>query len=289
MDLYQQLHPFWTFKITVELYKQYSIWRFNTTGVGGSTIANDISGINSLLTDFGVGINLHNYVSLPLIRIRRGIDAYRHKMRLDNKVVRRALINKILDPMLKLIPQDSLFNKHVSAALAVAKAAGLRASNYCWTKKNYHIRIKHVRFVPGIGNPTKVVLTLPYSKTNQPNRYKTELRTIKPRSDGGPCAVMMLKEVCRGRMGRFSEPVFLQSPGLAINYKQVSDVLTALCVYFGLDRRYYTPHALRIGAATDAHMKGVSLFRIMVDYNWKSRKVAMGYIRVDNEDLEKFE
>ena len=68
---------------------------YNTTGVGGSTIGNDISGINSLLTDFGVGINLHNHVTLPLIRIRKGIDAYRHKMKLDNKVVRRALINKI--------------------------------------------------------------------------------------------------------------------------------------------------------------------------------------------------
>ena len=167
LDLYRQITPGWKFKITIALYKKYAIWRFNTTGVGGATIANDISGVNSLLTDFGVGINLHNFVTEPLIRIRRGIDAVRHKFHGHRKVVRRALVNKILDAMLPIIPTNTLFGNHIRAALSIAKAAGLRASNYCWSNKNYHIKMKHVRFVPNINNPNKVVLTLPYSKTNQ--------------------------------------------------------------------------------------------------------------------------
>ena len=107
--------------------------------------------------------------------------------------------------------------------------------------------------------------------------------------DGGPCPVALLKKICVGRMTKREEPVFLQTDGRALNYTQVSDVLTVLCTHFGLDRKFYTPHSLRIGAATDAYLQGLSLFTIMVKFNWKSKRTAMGYIRTGNEDLEKFE
>ena len=115
--------------VNIEMAAGKSFWikdfgSLNSTGVGGSTIADDICGINLLLTDFEVGINLYNYVRLPLIRIQKGIDAYRYKMKLDNKIVRRGLIDKNLYRMLNIILQDSLFNEQ------------MWASNYCWTQKN---------------------------------------------------------------------------------------------------------------------------------------------------------
>ena len=270
---------------SIGLYREYAIWRFNVTGVSGKTIKNDISAINTLLLDWAVGMNLHNHVSDPINRICRGIDSLRHKLNMDNK----ALINRILDPMLELMPTNARFYRHMRVLFAVAKAGALRRSNVCYTNKKYHIRMKHVKFYPTFENPTKVVLKLPYSKTNQPHSYREELRPIYRRTDGGPCPVLMLRDICRGRMLKFEEPVFLQNNGLAINYKQVCEMLELLCETFGLDPRAYKPHSFRIGGATDEYLAGVSVDRIMIHFGWESKKVAKGYIRTENDDLEKFE
>ena len=57
----------------------------------------------------------------------------------------------------------------------------------------------------------------------------------------------------------------------------------------GLDPKYYPPHSLRIGEATDQNMRGVPLEQTMKFIKWKNRKSAMTYIRPDNEDFIKFQ
>ena len=77
--------------------------------------------------------------------------------------------------------------------------------------------------------------------------------------------------------------------GEVLDYATISHILKILCEEFGLDPRYYTSHALRIGEATDCHCKGMTLPQIMKKLNWSSRRTAMKYIRPENEDLDKFE
>ena len=76
--------------------------------------------------------------------------------------------------------------------------------------------------------------------------------------------------------------------GLAMGYKNISLVLSGVSKQFGLEPKYYTTHALRIGAATDAFLQGKSIEQIMIMFNWKSRKTARGYVRPNNPDFEKF-
>ena len=61
-----------------------------------------------------------------------------------------------------------------------------------------------------------------------------------------------------------------------------------LCDAVDIDHRYYTPHAIRIGEATDRNISGEPIERTMKFVNWKSRESAMVYIRPDNEDFAKF-
>ena len=165
--LFTQEHPRWKYQMSLSVYIDYAVWRFNTTGVSGNTIQNDISGINSILQDFGLGLNLMDRSTQPLIRVRKGIDRIRHEMQLKGAVVRRALTNTILDSFLAVIPTNDRFCTHARACLSLAKAGGLRAHNYVWTKQKWHIRLKHLTFLPNMANPTKLIVRLSYSKTNQ--------------------------------------------------------------------------------------------------------------------------
>ena len=150
--------------------------------------------------------------------------------------------------------------------------------------------MENVRFVPNIHNPQRLVITLPFSKTNRPgHRQILETRTVYKRTDGGPCPVELMKKICKNRMDKHNEPVFTLNDGRAWDYDTISSVLKGYCTYFGLDPKYYTSHALRIGGATDLFEQGKTLQQIMIAFNWKSKRVAMGYIRVENPDLEKFE
>ena len=57
----------------------------------------------------------------------------------------------------------------------------------------------------------------------------------------------------------------------------------------GLDYKYYPPHSLRIGEATDQNMRGIPIEQTMKFIKWKNRKSAMTYIRPDNEDFIRFQ
>ena len=277
-------------KLNVQLFVKYGQWRFNTTGVSGDTIGNDISGINSYLHDFGHGLNLNNHAPDPLVRLKKGVDVIRAKYHIgQRRVLRRALTDQILDPMIKFMSTNDNFTLVIKACLLVAKHAGLRAHNYVQTNKGGNIRMKHLRFHPTVHHCKKVVITIPYSKTNQPGKLLHEVRTVKCRCSIGPCPVHELAKICRHRSNSSSEPVFMFNNGVALDYSIFSKMLKILCEEFDLDPRYYTSHALRIGEATDCHQKGMTLPQIMKKLNWTSRRTAMKYIRPENPDLDKFE
>ena len=102
------------------------------------------------------------------------------------------------------------------------------------------------------------------------------------------CAVHAVRNILRGRLRYKHQALFLLSNGFPVTYSALRKILKVLCAEVGLNHHYYTPHALRIGEATDRNMNGESLEVTMKFINWKNRKSAMVYIRPDNEDFVKF-
>lgn len=221
---------------------------------------------------------------MGLVRIRRGIDAWRAKNNIKRRVQRRALTNNILDKYLSCITPISRYHKHLRALLSVAKHAGLRSNNYVVNGQSSHIKIRDIHFVPNITNPIKILINIPQSKTNQPGSGEEEVRELHKRIDEGPCPVELLRSICVGRMTQSNDPVFEVAPSQGFSYHEVSQVLTILAKGLGLDPQIYTSHALRIGGATDEHKQGKTLVQIQKQFNWKSKKSALRYIRPFNPD-----
>ena len=289
LQLQRQLQPNTQICINVPLFKSYAIWRFNISNVSGDTIGNEISGINSYLNDIDMGLNLHNFAGEPLTRLKRGIDAvYARNHPTKQRAPRKAFVNAILDPILTLIDSSTLWKRHIKACLALAKHAGLRSHNYVKNDRHWNLRIHHLKFVPNNANCTKLIVRIPYSKTNQPHHRKREIRVVRCRC--GPnkaCPVHLVWDIYKSRVHMPDDALFKKSDDTELTYNAISCVLAILCQVFGLEVASYTTHSLRIGGATDAHMQGLTLPQIMIKFNWKSRKTAMRYIR-PNDDVEMF-
>ena len=137
-----------------------------------------------------------------------------------------------------------------------------------------------------------MIITVPKTKTHQDYVTLKETRTLKCRCNNGDdrhCAVHKLLDLIKYRLNNKTEALFLLDNGFPVTYTVLRRVLKVLVESVGLDYRYYTPHALRIGEATDRNMRGEPLEVTMKFINWKSRKSAMVYIRPDNEDFVLFE
>ena len=277
--------------IGVPLFKDYAIWRFNISNVAGDTIGSEISDINSYLNDMDKGINLHNFTGEPLTRLKRGIDAvYAQKYPNKTRVVRKAFVDRILDPNVSNISDNTQWKRHIKACLTVAKHAALRSQNYVINDKSWHLKIKHCTFIPNNVNCAKLILKIPFSKTNQPHSRRLEIRTLKCRcSNDKACPVHLTWNIYKGRRNKPNDALFLKSNGQAMTYSAISAVLASICTTYKLDPRYYTTHSLRIGAATDAFQQGWTIARIMLAYYWKSRKTVMRYIRVNEDDAMRFQ
>ena len=278
--------------LTVRLYKRYATWRFQTTGVSGGTIAADISGINTFMHHFHYGLNLHYGASAPLIRHYRGIDRIRKAYGIGRRsVFRRALTSPMLGFMLKHMDRRDPFMCIMRAAILYGQATGFRSHNFVYTKTGGNSLLDSVSFYPDIHNPTHMLVELPYGKTHQLNSVSKETRTVKCSCAQGLCAVHEVAALIKQRYlysTRRTGPLFLLPDGSPVTYFHLKETLASLAELFDLDKRYYTPHCLRIGRATELHLLGWSLPRIMKFMGWTSRKSAMKYIRPNNPDFVMF-
>ena len=117
-----------------QLLCDYAMWRFRTTGVSGQTIRSDVSAINSFLWYYGVGVPLGRNCSERLQKVYRGIDRYRKEHGIgQDRSIRRALVNGILEPMLEYVPVNTQWGKTVRALLLFAKFTAFRCHNYVYT------------------------------------------------------------------------------------------------------------------------------------------------------------
>ena len=265
------------------------IWYFRTTGNAGATAQRAISGINAVLQWLGYGINLHNYNSESLVRTAKGIDNIRARYKIGRKrVIRRALINCMLDQMLVHMDANVPFMRIMRAVILFEKQTGFRAHNVVMTGHGGFVRIRHLKFHPSIDNPSHVIVTLPYSKTKSKYDPEWESRTLRCRCDEGLCAVHEVADIVRDRQRYRYQAVFLMPDGSPVTYSTLNKTLKALCNLVGLNPEHYTSHALRYGQATDLHFKNWTIPGIMKWMGWLSRKSAMRYIRPDNPDFVQF-
>ena len=265
------------------------IWYFRTTGNAGATAQRAISGINAVLQLLGYGINLHNYNSESLVRTAKGIDNIRARYKIGRKrVIRRALINCMLDQMLVHMDANVPFMRIMRGVILFEKQTGFRAHNVVMTGHGGFVRIRHLKFHPSIDNPSHVIVTLPYSKTKSKYDPEWESRTLRCRCNEGLCAVHEVADIVRDRQRYRYQAVFLMPDVSPVTYSTLNKTLKALCNLFGLNAEHYTSHALRYGQATDLHFKNWTIPGIMKWMGWLSRKSAMRYIRPDNPDFVQF-
>ena len=278
--------------VGVPLLLDYGLWRFQRTGVLGWTIRNDISGINMFLQYYGMGIQLGKGYSDPLQKLYRGCNRLRVLHGIDTKCFyRRALTNKILEAMLAYMDPTYADEQLVRVLLLFAKHTALRCHNYIYTDGRGLVRIKHVKFGPAGNKKKYFIVTVPLTKTQQIDAPIKETRTVKCRCNIGLCPVHELLEYLQGRLDgtHENEALFLLPNGFPVTYRKLRKILVLLCELVNLDWHYYTPHALRIGEATDRNIGGESLERTMKYIGWRSKRSAMIYIRPDNPDFVKFE
>ena len=271
----------------------YGVWRFQRTGVLGWTIRNDISGINMFLQYYGMGIHLGKGYSDPLQKLYRGCNRLRVKYGIGSRCYyRRALTNIILEKMLSFMDVRDPNGQLVRALLLFAKHTALRSHNYVYSNgATGLVRVKNVKFGPKNQRPTYFIVTVPLTKTSQIDAPLKETRTVKCRCRIGLCPVHELYNYLQGRMdGKHeAEALFLLPNGFPVTYYRLRQILKMLCELVDLEWQYYTPHALRIGEATDRNMGGESLERTMKYINWRTHRSALIYIRPDNPDFVKFE
>ena len=274
-------------EFNIDLLLQYALWRFKRTGVAGDTIRADITGINNYLSFVGLQIDLRRVLDNRLVKFYRGCDRLRARYGIAQRFHRRALVDSMVRCMVKQLG-DSRQEKIVRALLIFAKQTAFRSHNYIYTKNGGMVRIGDLKFYFKNGILNALIITLKRSKTFQEYSAVQETRTLKCRCPD-LCAVCETYRLVKDRLDHTHEGLFLLDNGFPVTYNIWRKLLKSLVESIGLDPRYYPPHSLRIGEATDQNMRGVPLEQTMKFIKWKNRKSAMTYIRPDNEDFIKFQ
>ena len=274
-------------QFNMDLLLDYALWRFRRTGVAGDTIRGDITGINNFLSFVGLQIDLRRVRDNRLVKFYRGCDRLRTKYRIAQRYHRRALVDSMVRCMVKGLG-DSRQEKVVRALVIFAKQTAFRSHNYIHTKNGGMVRVGDLKFHFRNNKLFAMIITLKRSKTFQEYSAVQETRTLKCRCPD-ICAVCETYELVKCRMDQVHEGLFLLDNGFPITYNIWRKLLKELVLSIGLDPKYYPPHSLRIGEATDQNMRGVPIEQTMKFIKWKNRKSAMTYIRPDNEDFIKFQ
>ena len=271
----------------INLLLDYALWRFKRTGVAGDTIRGDITGINNFLSFVGLQIDLRRVKDNRLVKFYRGCDRLRTQHGIAQRYHRRALVDSMVRCMVKLLgnsPQECV----VRALLIFAKQTAFRSHNYIWSKNGGMVRVGYLKFHFRYNKLFAMIITLKHSKTYQEYSAVQETRTLKCRCPD-LCAVCETYNLVKDRMDQKHEGLFLLNNGFPITYNIWRKLLKALVEAIGLDSKYYPPHSLRIGEATDRNMRGEPIEQTMKFIKWKNRKSAMTYIRPDNEDFVRFQ
>ena len=269
-------------KITSATFEQYAVWRFKTGTVTSDSIDAEISHINHVLHDKGVGLN-RKFDCVGLRHVLGGIKRTQLDLfGLENGKQARACTDKLCDPFCESVGYND------GAIMLVCKHAVLRSDNVCVNKNRHHLCVKHVRVVQKDGKEV-VILDIPGSKTNQfcipeervlyhRGTYCNDAQCAHPLC---PACVCKLNIEGRGP----DEPLFTKVNGQPYGYSYLNKLVKACAEKFGLNPAYYTTHCLRRGGATDLFNSGRSVEWIMVHCNWDGKDTVMRtYLKATNPD-----
>ena len=168
VKIYEQTHPEWDGKVTMNLYQDMALWLFQTRGIASKTIRTHISSANAVLNEKGWGLNMHNHATESLVRMMRGVDRIRKVYEIGRVLIpRRALIDAMLEIMLVIFDVNDALELAMSTCIIFGKQTGLRSHNYVYTQPGGFVRIRHLEFGYTRGKLSTLIVTLPYAKTHQ--------------------------------------------------------------------------------------------------------------------------
>ena len=98
----------------------------------------------------------------------------------------------------------------------------------------------------------------------------------------------IIRKLVRHRLEKTSEALFLKPNGKIFDALAMRAVLKELCEEFDLNKKFYTPYCMRIGAACEDWWSTGDLWLIMNRYHWLSASSCRKYLRVSNVDLYRF-
>ncbi len=229
-------------------------------GLSPTTITSKISAISFLHQIFGKPDPAKHFLIRKFLRNLR--KSHPHKD------ARLPITPNMLLSMLKVVPKlalsaydrimyQAMFSLSYAAFLRPGEVTGnlhaLQFQNVCFTDKTIVIRFASFKHSDG----TPFVLAVP------PTFLKF-------------CPVRMLKRFMKVR-GKYDGALFCHSNGVPVTYYEYSDVFHRAVYYIGLPGKY-SPHSMRIGAATYAAASGYSDAQLRYYGRWRST-AGSSYIR----------
>ena len=199
------------------------------------------------------------------------------KLSSDNTDKRKPITKSILKRMIQSLSSifDTQYNRLLFKTMFIISFYALfRVSEITKTQHSNHTMLHpDVHFKQSHGQINEIELVLYHSKHTH---SETKVQLLKQRHRK-ICPVRALQKFYTIRP-RGDNQLFVNSTGHPITDKQFRKVFKKCISKIGLKTKCYTPHSLRIGGATSAHLNNMSDSQIRQLGRWKSN-AFLNYIR----------
>ena len=269
------------------LMQEFVTYKFNRTANSGATLRHNASGIlYCLAVDFGVVINA---ALLPGVgKHCTGADNILRELRGDQEKGKRAILNPILEAMLKHATDREKF------ALLVAQRFCLRSQHYCNNRKKreqgyetaQYIKNKHFQFIPDIRNPRAVTLNTGKDKNHQQVFHMERTVHCSCNTDWS-CIVHTAQAWLRNKLLP-PDQALLQGRNGDMTFSSMMCIIKTLIAKIGLNPDNYGTHSCRSGGTTEFFLEQRSGLWIQNFGGWKNLGSVQVYIKPNNPDLKKF-
>ncbi len=266
----------------------YVAFRYLNSTAIGNTISGEVSAIISWHTDQRIFIDRTTMKTLK--RVIDGVRKDPTRKSYTSKPITNALLARFLSRL-----NGRYFDQQVMrAALLLAHRALLRCSEYAVLSQKAcerigsvsdarTLRLRNLKFIPSFRTPRIVTIQLLVSKTNQTQKF--EQCAIKCECPKALCAVCELMKMLRMRkLKSLAEPLFRLADGRVLSRHLVENLIHNLATDLKLDTRYYAPHSLRKGGATELKKRGVDDSILRGIGRWKSDSMFL-YILLNAAEL----
>ena len=238
------------------------------------TIKSYISSVRSLHVDAGLPFECCE--SPTVQRLVRGIKRfYGERVRTPKLPVTLPILRKLTSVSGDLSLRDNL---NFDAAIKIAWSGFLRCGEFTVPDGHsfdpaVHLTRSSITFIPSIGEPTHIRLTLPSSKTD-PFRKGVSILVAKALSEkeaDSTCAVLALRRLfLQDPQPSSNSPLFTDGTGSPLSRNSFISLLKIRLAAIGLDQARYSGHSFRRGAATSAATVGYSDYEIQLLGRWRS-------------------